>query len=184
MLNNHLVVPVWVPGEYKQAQNMYSNDNKSDVFFYLLFLQTVAQSPLQSKEQKHSQNKQTIHMHVRTHAHTHTQTHTHTHTHKHTHTPQARTHTHTHTHTHTRTHAHTHTLSFSRISRRSGISEMIWKMFRWANFTRKAVPDKRCSIRKRLDKASAKTKREDKEWKYQKKSVAGGLICKLRRSIK
>ena len=65
---------------------MYSNNNKSDVFFYLLFLQTVAQSPLQSKEQKHSQNKRTVHTQARTHAHTqHTHTHTHTHAHAHTH---------------------------------------------------------------------------------------------------
>ena len=29
------------------------------------------------------------------------------------------------------------------------------------------------------DQASACAQREDKEWKYQKKSVPGGLVCKL-----
>ena len=29
------------------------------------------------------------------------------------------------------------------------------------------------------DQASACTQREDTEWKYQKKNVAGGLVCKL-----
>ena len=28
------------------------------------------------------------------------------------------------------------------------------------------------------DQASACTQREDKEWKYQQKSVAGGMVCK------
>ena len=31
------------------------------------------------------------------------------------------------------------------------------------------------------DQASARAQREDREWKYQRKSVAGGLICKLSR---
>ena len=41
------------------------------------------------------------------------------------------------------------------------------------------VPDRRCGIKKISDQASACTQREDKELKYQKKSVAGGLVCEL-----
>ena len=29
------------------------------------------------------------------------------------------------------------------------------------------------------DQAGASARREDKEWKYEKKSAAGGLVCKL-----
>ena len=33
--------------------------------------------------------------------------------------------------------------------------------------------------KKKTDQASVYTQREDSEWKYQKKSVAGVLVCKL-----
>ena len=33
--------------------------------------------------------------------------------------------------------------------------------------------------KKTSDQVSACSQREDREWKYQKKSVAGGLVCKL-----
>ena len=38
------------------------------------------------------------------------------------------------------------------------------------------VPDRECSIRKRSLTQCAH--REDKEWNYQEKSVADGLVCK------
>ena len=45
------------------------------------------------------------------------------------------------------------------------------------DFARKTVPDSWSSIQKKIsDQASACTQREDREWKYQKKSVAGGLV--------
>ena len=47
-----------------------------------------------------------------------------------------------------------------------------------ATFSREAVDD---SIRKRpsSDPASACAQMEVREWKYRKKSVGGGLVCKL-----
>ena len=55
--------------------------------------------------------------------------------------------------------------------------ECVW----WSNLAWETVSDRRCSIKMISDQVSVCTQREDKEWKYQEKSVAGGLVCKLSR---
>ena len=90
---------------------------------------------------------------------THTGTNTHTHMHQHTHT-----HTHTHTHRHQHTHTHTH--------RVNGIAWRGGECVCWSNPARETVPDKRCSIRKSSDQASACAQEGDRERKYQKRSAA------------
>ncbi len=41
------------------------------------------------------------------------------------------------------------------------------------------VPDRWCSVRNISDQTNACAQRKDKDWKYEKKSVAGELVCKF-----
>ena len=92
------------------------------------------------------------------------------------------THTHAHTHAHACTHAHAHTHTVNRIAWKSLISQMNQKM--WVclmiehckgDYSRWTVQQKKkISYQLRVYR-----QREDREWKYQKKSVASGLIYKL-----
>ena len=87
-----------------------SGRNNNSVLVYVLFLQTGAHNPLQSKEQNHENRLQQAFAHALSPTHMHARTHTHTHTH-----------TYTHTHTHTRARAH----SVNKIAIRGEISKMI-----------------------------------------------------------
>ena len=98
-------VKAWNRNE-RGKERWYNND--SNALLYVPFLQIGARSPLESQEQKHSQNKLAWACAcARTHTHTHTHScmRTHTHTESCTHACM-RVHTHTHEckHAHTRTH--------------------------------------------------------------------------------
>jgi len=82
-----------------------------------------------------------------------------------------------HTHTHTRTHARTERERVNGTAWRGDISNTVWKceFVWWPNFARETVPDRRCSMRKISDQASACTEREDRKWKDQRKSVVRKL---------
>ena len=106
------------------------------------------------------------------HTHTHTQ-HTHTHTH-------TRARALTHARTHQCLHHHTYT-SISGTDWKNVIWERTWRMKGcWMTLLRKGERSKQMvqKIRKTSVQAIACVQREDREWKYQKRSVTGGLVYK------
>ena len=146
-------------GFHRLAVLCSGHDHGDDVRFYVLFLQIEAHSPLQSRDPNHCQSQlpQTgteARAYARTHTCTLTRACVHTHTltrmHKHAHINTHTQHTHTWTHTHTHTHGPTHSHAPTHTHTHTP-----------------SVAQLAC------------TQRENKEQKYQKKSVAGELVCKL-----
>ena len=76
-----------------------------------------------------------------------------------------------------RTHTHTHIQShFNTDSKDVCLTIQLWK----GDCSRLTV-----QLKKKIpDQVSACAQRENKEWKHQKKSVAGGLVCKLSVSLR